>query len=200
MYKKPRMYQIISYDKPKSKDIYLSLLKQNREIPSAFKKFNNTVSVKNVCRHLNNRILDHQQRSLIYKLVHQAYPFLINPKKINKTPSDICPNCSTNKDNLKHIFLCTLQSRLIAVLLIKIVNKITNIQNRLSTMLDLTFKYAFKKKNDSILYIVTETIEYILDNGVYATLNDYKNTIKTKFNRLSKIDHTLQVTLRDLLD
>lgn len=184
----------------KARHIYLSLLKQNREIPSAFKKINDTALVKNICEHLDNKVLDHEQRSLIFKLIHQAYPFLTNLKKINKAPSDICQNCNMNRDNLMHRFLCTQQSRLISILLIKMVNRITETQSRLSTILNLAFKYNTKRQNHRTLYLAIETIEYILSNGVNATLSDYKELIKTKYTRLNKLDPNLIITLGNLLD
>ena len=152
-----------------------------------------------MCLHLNNSILCHNQRSLVFTLFHGSYPFLSNLNGIKKAPSNLCQVYKLNADHLTHRFLCTLQTRLISVFLLKMINKLTGNQNKLSLLINFSFNFRTRKRNSYAFFIIICTIEYILKNANSVTLADYKDTIQVQCLKLKKIDPLLYNNLSTIL-
>lgn len=168
------------------KHLYNSLLRQNKEIASVIRKNVGESDINWSCvfENINNKVFDNEQKSLLYLLTHNAYPFRSNLQQRFRADSEVCDRCKRGTDNLKHRFLCFDQTRLSSVFLITSVKYLTNLDLSLAQLLNFSFSVRDKVVNGMVLCVIYRAILFILSNENNPNFfADFKSSLASCFHK-----------------
>ncbi|KAG5872711.1 hypothetical protein JTB14_035532 [Gonioctena quinquepunctata] len=162
-----------------TRSIYERMVGQNRTKSSVERKSTIQKNWELIFRNINDPILSHRQKSNIYLLIHDAFPFNINLFKIGKSLTDLCAIRNANVETLKHKFICNHQARAITAYLLGVLEKFTKSKCNLDELLDFNFTFGNKTKDKFVIQCVASSIVHVIETPFIANIADYNKCCST---------------------
>lgn len=113
-----------------------------------------------VYRNINNKILSHVQKSILYVIVGNVFPTQVNLSKIGVVNSPVCVKCNLYYESLIHKLQCDRELKISLQYMCSLLNMVTGKNWQINEY--LTFNFDFhRNKNKFIVLLLALYLEYL---------------------------------------
>lgn len=187
---------VLSGSKASSKLIYMKSLEQMKHTPNIITRLvSENINWPSVFANINEKILNHEQKSLLYRVVHDAYPFNGKLFVMGKADSGACDNCKIDNDTLLHRFECYDYAKRASLYIVKVIQSYTGKVVSMKDLLRFNFRFAKPCQNQIVTYFVAVSVEYVLGMAISANTADFKKYSVTSCRKLKHVKQETQVEL-----
>lgn len=177
--------QLIVDKSATSKALYASIVNSQSYRPHIVTKtISMNINWSATFNNINASILGHTQKSLLYSIVHDTYPFNRKLYTMNRVNTKNCNRCGIAEDNLIHRFECNDQARKISCYILRVLQRYTHKCNTLEKWLQ--FDFRLKDTNDVhlVMIFLCVSVEYILEMPAPVDPLDYRFQVLVQLKRL----------------
>lgn len=151
-----------------------------------------------IFHNINNKILSHYQKSMMYMITKNIYPTQLSLSRINAVSSPICTNCKLYYDSFIHKIQCTTELKRAAEYITSVLNRAVRHEWEIDRYLMFNFNFNCKK-NVFVMGILGFYLEFIIREKFNVLFGDFRLSIQSKRDFLKDIDERLYLTVEDLL-